>query len=413
MSCNEGGWNAKIDSELVFKTTLAEEMGIYFVLRPEQRALADEPVELRDMTTGALTDTEKTILSALTPEKYAATGMENQEIAIWAYKEAGIDVSANFDLTVWNMMKSIFTGSMSNRTPHLPNSTATEYDAENGRMLVDGYYGGAHVKWDGGFTNAQFQVGDVLFAVYYPDTTVDKDKKYYAGICIGDDKFLISDNVATDYCDGVAIKTFDEIVNANMGIYFVLRPEQLTQEVSIGLIAETRAKLSALTANDLTGKSDTGVIKEFCKQAGMTQADVEKFSSIVTISTDLFNKPSGANKWSPKTFENPSTYQKLFVQGYYGGVKFGTENSKIFASDGSDFEIGDIFCAQYAKNSKIRYIGLYQGNGKFLMTIYNDSDKSIDYTGTAELVFDNIVNNFNYYFVLRPAQYLNTPASPA
>ena len=155
-------------------------------------------LEPRDITTGVLTEDEKDALSALTVKQYNAAGAEkvdNTKIVTWAYGEAGIDVSASFDQSVFNLMKKIFEGDgTKGRTP-IPADSAS-YVAKYSKMLVDGYYGGTEVKTaDKLFTKADFRVGDVFCAVYYPDPS-STAKKYYAGIYLGDGKFLMSNNVS-------------------------------------------------------------------------------------------------------------------------------------------------------------------------------------------------------------------------
>ena len=403
MSCSDGGWSAKIDAELVFKTTLAEEMGIYFILRPELLALPDEPVvELRDITTGVLTDPEKALLSALTVEKYTAAGTEaaNQKLAVWAYKEAGVDVSASFDQSVFNLMKKIFEGDgTEGRTP-IPSDSAN-YIAKYGDMLVDGYYGGTEVKTaDKLFTPADFQVGDLFCAVYYPDPS-STSKCYYAGIYLGEGKFLLSCSEGGWSAQIDTELVFKSTLAEEMGIYFVLSPEQLAPRADDELPVAVQRKLSALTKADLDAANktnDTGVIKWFCQQEGMTSDDVKNFSSILSMSNSLFNKPSN-EYWSYKAGD--TTYHKLFVDGYYGGIKFGAENSKTFTE--ADFKVGDIFCVQAPNGSSTRYyVGMYQGDGKFLMYDRTGASNYVDTT----MAFGDIATTYNYYFVLRPSQYI-------
>ena len=379
-------------------------MGIYFILRPELLAPQEEPevpVVLRDITTGVLTDPEKALLSALTVEKYTAAGTDaaNQKLAVWAYKEAGVDVSASFDQSVFNLMKKIFEGDgTEGRTP-IPSDSAN-YIAKYGDMLVEGYYGGTEVKTaDKLFTAADFQVGDLFCAVYYPDPS-STTKKYYAGIYLGDGKFLMSNNVSGSWEATIDTElVFKTTLAEEMGIYFVLSPEQLAPRADDELPVAVQRKLSALTKADLDAANktnDTGVIKWFCQQEGMTSTDVQNFSSILSMSNSLFNK---TGTWTYKPGD--TTYHKLFVDGYYGGIKFGAENSKTFTE--ADFKVGDIFCVQAPNGSSTRYYaGMYQGDGKFLMYDRTGASNYVDTT----MAFGNIAETCNYYFVLRPSQYI-------
>ena len=186
-----------------------------------------------------------------------------------------------------------------------------------------------------------------------------------------------------------------------MGIYFVLSPEQLAPRADDELPVAVQRKLSALTKADLDAANktnDTGVIKWFCQQEGMTSDDVKNFSSILSMSNSLFNKPSN-EYWSYKAGD--TTYHKLFVDGYYGGIKFGAENSKTFTE--ADFKVGDIFCVQAPNGSSTRYyVGMYQGDGKFLMYDRTGASNYVDTT----MAFGDIATTYNYYFVLRPSQYI-------
>ena len=357
-------------------------------------------VELRDITTGVLTDPEKALLSALTVEKYTAAGTDaaNQKLAVWAYKEAGVDVSASFDQTVFNLMKKIFEGDgTEGRTP-IPSDSAN-YIAKYGDMLVDGYYGGTEVKTaDKLFTPADFQVGDLFCAVYYPDPS-STSKCYYVGIYLGDGKFLMSCSEGGWSAQIDTELVFKTTLAEEMGIYFVLSPEQLAPRADGELTVAMQRKLSALTKADLDAANktnDTGVIKWFCQQEGMTSDDVKNFSSILSMSNSLFNK---SGTWTYKTGD--TTYHKLFVDGYYGGIKFGAENSKTFTK--ADFKVGDIFCVQAPNGDSTRYyVGMYQGDGKFLMYDRTGASNYVDTT----MAFGDIATTYNYYFVLRPSQYI-------
>ena len=406
MSCSDGGWSAKIDSELVFKATLAEEMGIYFILRPEQLALPDEPVvELRDITTGVLTDPEKALLSALTVEKYTAAGTDaaNQKLAVWAYKEAGVDVSASFDQSVFNLMKKIFEGDgTEGRTP-IPSDSAN-YIAKYGDMLVDGYYGGTEVKTaDKLFTPADFQVGDLFCAVYYPDPS-STSKCYYVGIYLGDGKFLMSCSEGGWSAQIDTELVFKTTLAEEMGTYFVLSPEQLVPRADGELTVAVQRKLSSLTEDDLTAQkktNDTGIMNWLCDQYGITKLQ----KGVVKISTAIFNKPT-TEYWTLLSSDSSNynaTCAKMLVDGYYGGIKFGAENSKTFTE--ADFKMGDIFCVQDSKS--VVYVGLYQGEGQFLMAKNDGSGVAITGYLDTEMAFDkDIATNNNYYFVLRPSQYI-------
>jgi hypothetical protein len=88
----------------------------------------------------------------------------------------------------------------------------------------------------------------------------------------------------------------------------------------------------------------------------------------------------------------------MLVDGYYGGSIFNHPNQ--FTAE--DFKIGDIFCAR--NGSEKDYVALYLGDGEFLTFDEADSPKeSID---TTSVFSENLDDIFDYYYVLRPSQYI-------
>ena len=221
-----------VDNKMVYAENIADIYMCYYVIRPNQlnAGTSSEPevTEPRDITEGVLTDAEKAVLSAITVDEYTTAGSAaaNQKIAIWAYEKAGIDISKYFDKSVFNMMKAVFTGDgTTGRTPILEGETG--YNANYSKMLVDGYYGGVDVKTeDKLFTAADFQVGDLFYAVYYPDPS-STAKNYYAGLYLGDGKFLMSNNADGWHAMIDSELVFKSTLADEMAIYFILRPEQL------------------------------------------------------------------------------------------------------------------------------------------------------------------------------------------
>ena len=371
----------------------------YFILRPEQLAP-------RNIKTGVLTDGEKAALSALTVEQYTAAGAantKNQKIVTWAYGEAGIDVSDSFDQTVFNLTKAIFDVNNNVRTPIQPG--ADNYVAKYSEMLVEGYYGGTEIETaDKLFTEADFRVGDVFCALYYPDPS-STDKSYYVGIYLGDGKFLMSQKVGDNWEATIDTElVFKTTLAEEMGTYFVLSPEQLVPRADGELTVAVQRKLSSLTEDDLTAQkktNDTGIMNWLCDQYGITKLQ----KGVVKISTAIFNKPT-TEYWTLLSSDSSNynaTCAKMLVDGYYGGIKFGAENSKTFTE--ADFKMGDIFCVQDSKS--VVYVGLYQGEGQFLMAKNDGSGVAITGYLDTEMAFDkDIATNNNYYFVLRPSQYI-------
>ena len=366
----------------------------------------------RDISTDALTDEEIAELAALATEQYDAAGSEAANLsgfATWAYSQANVDVSAYINLGVWDMMKGIFSGDgTTGRTPILQDTSKSgnsSYNANYSNMLVDGYYGGTHIMTEDKLLTAEdFQVGDLFCGVYYPDPNSDS-KNYYAGMYLGEGKFLMTNNAGGWHAVDTEV-VFSDTIAEELAIYYVLRPSQLVVQES-GLRKAEEDALSKITkeelaaAQDPAGKTLTAhnqIIKWFYMHTNLTYNNGDShFNTITQMKNGVFTM---SGTWTEKANASSITgtyekYNQQYMDGYYGGVKFGS-TGKVFTAD--DFEIGDLFCAQ---NTDSTYaVALYQGEGKFLM--WNNgvcSEVTTEICGNAK-----IVSSYNYYYVLRPGK---------
>jgi len=95
---------------------------------------------------------------------------------------------------------------------------------------------------------------------------------------------------------------------------------------------------------------------------------------------------------------------KMLVENFWGGTSFNDDlNKETFTQTLADFQIGDIIC--FRQNDTSNYwIAFYQGDNKFL-TNASDNVKAV-YSLDELCALGN--GDWQYYYVLRPAQYLNS-----
>ena len=235
-----------------------EERALYFfVLRPENTAVMDlkevqkevndkiddtnkkiEEIntrldtELRDLNIGKITNSEATKISAL----QETSGLKGQlpSMAVWAYKQAGIDVSPYITSNVNAIATALFYDSY----------IMKEGDTYYHKMLIPNSCGGT------GFTNkgypsyqlpmSKYKVGDIFCGRYRDDSS----NLYIAAIYQGNNTFIMRNNLGTT---GTAfVVSFDNINTIynyqNWLYYYVLRPERIAIEDVIDLQSSVSQK---------------------------------------------------------------------------------------------------------------------------------------------------------------------------
>ena len=138
----------------------------------------------------------------------------------------------------------------------------------------------------------------------------------------------------------------------------------------------------------------------------ITKAEGYTAKTVHNIFNYLFELPSGATYYALRAQDNEDAvsvfYHNIHLPTIYGGTIF--ESNVSLAENIDSLHIGDIFCARLrtvvdGKNQDRYWIGMYQGDGKFL-TVHTNLEKVVlcDVLSAADL--DAV--DFQYYFVLRP-----------
>lgn len=192
----------------------------------------------RDITSGALTEEEKTKISSFVP---VDGGKYTSDMLKAAYAAAGIDISGYFGKLGFNdIADKMFYVTTAN-----PNSNAKDYslkaepDADFAKMLVSGYHGGRKTVGRA-FQPEDFQVGD-LFIGYLNNKCATHNKGLHIwAVYQGNGKFMVSlkgCDCAECYTDenGVALNNISSTIwgadadamESAFAFYFVLRPSNL------------------------------------------------------------------------------------------------------------------------------------------------------------------------------------------
>ena len=188
------------------------------------------------------------------------------------------------------------------------------------------------------------------------------------------------------------------------------------------LTAEEKTAIENYTVEDLT----TGLHLNVIAGNAYDAADID-LSKVITGSVNDIRKLF-MNENCTLIAEPNEELVKMLVPGYYGGSKNSTTSSatnKTFVTN--DFKVGDLFCAFSKTTACIHgtgkgwkyYTGIYQGDGKFLVSCYAGS--CVDCHGIYEDVYSeegtqlkdcytsiwsenaaDMNNAYLFYFVLRP-----------
>jgi len=192
----------------------------YLVLRPSRAYDDINAREVRDISTGALSDSEKQLLISVTPEDLIGTsGAINLDgFAQAVYSHAFVQIDKHINVTVARARQALFFAN--SLTPK-----DSEYYIEGFQdMLVENAWGGTYAT---GFperiklllTADDFQIGDILGIRAGAD-----NKRYIVAIWQGD-KFLTYDSTASPVFTTYTLEQICAIDDGLWHSYFVLRPE--------------------------------------------------------------------------------------------------------------------------------------------------------------------------------------------
>ena len=399
----------------------------YVVIRPS-RAFEDiNQMIIRDISTGVLTKEEKEIISNLTIDDWLV-GKRKQVLPnfpAWVYKQASIDVSNYFTEggTITKVLNGIFDTSLTHYEPL--KKGAANYNAAWADMLVDDLYGGKYfaVKDRKVLNYSDLQIGDIVCATKKNDGSYTSDSKYIymAALYQGGNQFLVTESPSSGY--GKAYISTSGIIGHDMSeewiYFFVLRPSNLAngmqapksaadRDIATGELTSTEKNKIANFTTDKIGELEAFAANVY----GNANVDVTMYVDLNVNNTrkELFTD-------SGLLISGDSKYHKMLVPGYYGGAKNAASaipTNKTFVPE--DFQIGDIFCG-FLNNkcsccdSWEKIIGIYQGNGKFIVSRLGCTNKngvSTDISGKTTKAtsiwgsLEDLNSTYMYYYVLRP-----------
>ena len=393
----------------------------YIILRPSRAYDDINSMVLRDMNTGKLTKEEKEVIANLDLDAWldAKRPQILPNFPNWAYKEAHIDLSRYFaeGVTVTKTWTGIFRNDKEYGYYVPMKKGDYGYNAALADMLVADCYGGKYiaVKDRKILSYSDVQVGDILCAA----RKGEEGYIYLAALYQGGSQWLVTETPSSGF--GKAYMMNRGLIGHDMSqewiYYFLLRPEQVAdglqqpksdkdRDISSGEL--TSAEKNKL-ANYTTDKK--AQLEAFAANAyGNAGIDVTQYLTLNVNNTrkELFTD-------SGLLIPGDSNFHKMLVPGYYGGAKNAASaipTGKTFTPE--DFQIGDIFCG--FMNDKCcdkwqNVIGIYQGNGQFLVSkisceahggLYKDIFGKTTKTGTIWASLEDMNSAYMYYYVLRP-----------
>ena len=393
----------------------------YIVLRPSRAYDDINSMVLRDMSTGKLTKEEKEVIANLDLDDWlnAKRPQVLPNFPTWVYKEAHIDLSLYFaeGVTVTKVWTSIFKNDKEYGYYVPMKKGEAGYKAALADMLVDDCYGGKYIaiKDRKILSYSDVQVGDLLCAA----RKVDGGYVYIVALYQGGSQWMVTETPSSGF--GKAYMANSGFIGHDMSAewiyYFLLRPEQIAdglqqtksdddRDIATGEL--TSAEKNAI-ANYTTDKK--AQLEAFAANAyGNAGVDVTQYVTLNVNNTrkELFTEDG-------LLIAGDSNFHKMLVPGYYGGAKNAATTiptNKTFTPE--DFQIGDIFCG--FMNDKCcdkwqNIIGIYQGNGKFLVSkvscethggLYTDVYGKTTKTGTIWASLEDMNSTYMYYYVLRP-----------
>ena len=424
---------------------------MFLVLRPSQAytdintavpAYTGTPADLTDadisyvykvaVSDVLLNETNASKIAALTPDD-GWTSM-NLSFATQVYKKTGLDIGTDGlnGATYATVVLNCFDASSSWLK-------AYEYDRREeavvGKEALHSmviYYGGTCFNNPVKLTTlSQLHVGDVLLMGY---------RDYSAYLCAiyqGGGKFLVVTQQKEKVTSGSqVVNYFTKTCNSDTDLtnwlnsainesvskyrkyegYVILRPSRAYADINVmavrdmadgRLTAEEKAKISALTVedwlNDGRGYQLAGFVNWAYKAA---QVDVSVEIAGKTANgghSAIFKTVSG--KLTPMTASDSkydATYAAMLVPGLYGGANVKDHPDRILTE--ADLRVGDIFASAkfLSAGSYLFWVGIYQGNGQFLLTEITSADKEYTARVATDIIGTDFSQDWMYYYVLRP-----------
>ena len=284
---------------------------------------------------------------------------------------------------------------------------------------------------------SNLKISDVVCGRYKATSS----KSYYYTALYQGDSFLVVHGNTEPTC---VVMTATELDAIGFYFWYTLRPEKLAKTGSdpidppvtdptptdptyrdmatSKLTDEEKAAFSAITAEQWKADCSAGNVDKILVWAyntigvDITKTEGYTAKTVHNIFNYLFVLPEGTTYYALRAEDTTDAtnvfYHKIQLSSIYGGTIFETNVS--LAENLSTLQIGDVFCARLrtkvdGKNQDRYWIGLYQGDGKFL-TVHTDLEKVVhcDVISAADLD----ATAFQYYFVLRPEQLAETGSDP-
>ena len=415
-----------------------------YTLRPDQLATAEPPAEKpevpapRDITTGKLTDREKTSLSILTPTNISYPSRHLYGTLPEYYKAVGIIVDMK-NKTHEGTRDQLFKKD----GEYLVAREATDDTMRYFQAMKIDVYGGSQFAADARVSIAKavednlLQIGDIIAGMYVDDCGGTKTNTPFTALYQGNGKFL----AVYPQWDGSKQSVVKAQVTARqIGLldflyYYTLRPENLNdivapeepRDIAESLLTDAEKEaLSKLTGSDIGYPTRMlyGTLPEYYKAVNITVTMAGNKLTQEGIRNQLFNLVDGVLVLRTEATDDIMRfYQKMNI-GVQGGSLFGEADrvSISGAITSGALQIGDVIAGSHTttytvdatETTKDQYItAMYQGNDTFLVYYYaydaaqgKDAMNRVTWT-TAQME----ALSYKYYYTLRPEN-LAIPAEP-
>ena len=294
------------------------------------------------------------------------------------------------------------------------------------------YYGGTCFNNPVALTSlSQLHVGDVILMGY---------RDYSAYLCAvyqGEGKFLVATQQKEKVTSGKQVTAwFQKTIASDSELaawltsainpdvsswrkyegYVVLRPSRAyadinamaIRDLSEGRLTETEKQaLSKLTVEqwleDGRSYQMAGFVNWAYKAANVDPTTEMNGKTVNGGHSAIFKKVSG--KLTPMTAADANynaTYAAMLVPGLYGGANVAEHPDRVLTE--ADLRVGDVFGASkfLSAGSYLFWIGIYQGNGQFLLMEVTSVDKEYKVRTSTEILGMDFSQDWMYYYVLRP-----------
>ena len=390
-------------------------------------------VLLNDKNAGKLAALTATTVDGVTTEGWTSM---NLGFATQVYKKIGLDIytdgtkGASYATVVLNCFNATSGGWGKAYNYSFRAEPVVGREALHTMVL---YYGGTCFNDPVALTSlSQLHVGDVLLMGY---------RDYSAYLCAvyqGEGKFLVVTQQKEKVTSGKQVTTWfqntvasdDELaawltsaINPSISTwrkyegYVVLRPSRAyadinamaIRDLSEGRLTETEKQaISQLTVEQwlADGRSYqlSGFVNWAYKEAKVDASAEMGGKTVNGGHSAIFKKVSG--KLTPMTESDSgynATYAAMLVPGLYGGANVAEHPDRILTAE--DLQVGDIFASAkfLSAGSYLFWIGIYQGDGQFLLMEVTSVDKEYKVRVTdTEIIGQDFSQDWMYYYVLRP-----------